>query len=259
MRKLFGAVAILTVPVVLVSNTQAQDGQKRDEGTQSGVKHLITDSPWAKPVTLRVQGDDWEGRDRRLENPGAPETPSASPTRAPTGRADPDSRPNSVARPALIVRWDSAAPVREACAKAGLQPYAFSCYSTIMFASGQADKFDALTRDFYILTVANYPRTVLPRRDQGAPQHSAEANAALERLGDRLKTKTILKRNGKQDIVPEKVLPAAQSLLEVFFFSRSASINTQDRTVAFECSLDPVEIRSRFNLSKMTFDGKLEL
>ncbi len=254
MAKVAGVIASLLMPIVLLS-TGFRSAQNEDARTALEIKRLITDSPWAKPVNLGMKGEDWaeEGNPSRLSNtPTAGTGPSSMRT---------EGNPNSAARSQSVVRWDSSSPMRDACAKAGMEPYAFSCYSKIMLVSGQSEKFDALAKEFYILTVSNYPKDALPRRDQDAPQHSSEANAALERLGQRLKSKTVLRRKGKESIAPEKVLvlPAGQSLLVVVFFSRLASITLDDGNVVFESIHDLVEIRSRFNLKKMTLNGRLEL
>jgi hypothetical protein len=254
MAKVAGVIASLLMPIVLLS-TGFRNAQNGDARTPLEIKRLVTDSPWAKPVTLGAKGDDWvEGSNQ------------SSLSKAPVDRTGPSSvgadvNPNRAARSQSVVRWDSSSPVQEACAKAGMEPYAFSCYSKIMLVSGQSEKFDALAKDFYILTVSNYPKAALPRRDQDAPQHSSESNAALERLGERLRSKTLLKRKAKESIAPEKVLvlPAGQALLVVVFFSRSASISPDDGNVVVELIQDPVEIRVRFNLKKMTVNGRLEL
>src|SRR3954452_15444669 len=192
MAKVLGVIASVFMPMILLS-TGFRNAQNQDAGPPLEFKRLITDSPWAKPAGVRVKGDDWAGGDNLMRPANAPAgappvgTDSGGPVQRPDGGADPGSE----ARSQSVVRWDSAFPVRDACAKAGLAPYAFSCYSKIMIVSGQSEKFDALAKDFYILTVSNYPKAALPRRDQDAPQHSSEANAALERLGERLKFKTL--------------------------------------------------------------------
>ncbi|MFL6446591.1 MAG: hypothetical protein ACJ746_02725 [Bryobacteraceae bacterium] len=259
MAKVVAVIAFLAVPLHLLSHTDAQSGHKAEARSHSRIERLITDSAWAKPVIVQVKGDNWEPNGTRLGAHNA-DTGLADGTNA-SGRIPTVGSSGSVVRPPSVVRWDSAAPVREACAKAGLEPYAFSCYSKIMFVSGQAEKFDALAKEFYILTISNYPKAALPRRDQDAPQHSTAANAALDRLGERLKNKTFLKRKGKEDIAPEKVLvlPAGQNLLVVAFFSRFVSITVQDGSIVFESINDPVMIRSRFNVNKMLVNGKLEL
>src|SRR3954467_2655525 len=252
MAKVVAVIAFLTVPLHLLSHTDSQSGQKSEAWSHAMIERLITDSAWAKPVTVQVKGDNWEPTETRLGAAKADTGPAAlaDGTNA-SGRIPTVGSSGSVARPPSVVRWDSAAPVREACAKAGLEPYAFSCYSKIMFVSGQTEKFDALAKEFYILTISNYPKAALPRRDQDAPQHSTAANAALDRLGERLKTKTFLRRKGKEDISPEKVLvlPAGQNLLVVAFFSRSVSITVRDGRIVFESINDPVMIRSQFRVN----------
>lgn len=254
MAKVAGMIASAFMPFVLLS-TGSLTALNADRQTPLEIKRLITDSPWAKPVTLGAEGDD------RVEGSNPSQSSNARVEGAGRSSAGAEVSPNVAARSQSVVRWDSAFPVREACAEAEMEPYAFSCYSKIMLLSGQSEKFEALVKDFYILSVSNYPKAALPRRDQDWPQHSPEAKGALERLGQRLKAKTLLKRKGKPSIAPEQVLvlPAGQALLVVFFFSRSAPITLEDSSVGFESIQDPVEIRSRFNLRKMKVNGRLEL
>ncbi|MFL6417080.1 MAG: hypothetical protein ACJ74Y_15565 [Bryobacteraceae bacterium] len=264
--KVLGAIVLVSVLVPFAPSAVARMAEDERPLTPAEIKRIITDSPWAKPVLLRMNAEDWPPRDSRpradsaggMGAEGAPArtNPGGGIQNTATGEAR-----GSTDRLRSVVRWDSAAPVREACARAGMESYSFSCYSKIMFVSGQAEKFDTLAKEFYILTVSDYPEDALPRRDRDLPQHSSAANTAFERLGERIKAKTLLKRKGKENIAPEKVivLPAGQTLLVIAFFPRSASVNVQDGSVVFESIRDPVVIRARFNLTKMVLNGKLEL
>src|SRR5437773_10491971 len=63
------------------------------------IKKMVTDSPWAKQANVHLKGDTLAavaaGTDRTMES--APATPQ------------------------ILVRWDSAFPVCEACEKVGLE------------------------------------------------------------------------------------------------------------------------------------------
>lgn len=217
-----------------------------DQWSEQEIKIMVTDSPWAKEANVRVKG-------------------SADAIQAPrTGRVAGDS-PEGVpalpgetvpATPHIIVRWDSAVPVYDACAKGGMERHLFSCASKLLYLSGLSQKFAELAKEFYIVSMSNYPR-----RGSDAPQHSAAANAALERLGQRIQQATLLKRKGRNPIKPARIvaLPAGQAMLLMVFFSRTEALALDDKEVSFESADGTIEVRSTFNLRKMVYKSKLEL
>jgi hypothetical protein len=206
-----------------------------DQWSEQEIKRMVTDSPWARELTARVKGSD-----ALFESPLS------------AGEAAP--------APRIVVRWDSAAPVAEACAKGGMERYLFSCASKLLFLSGLSQKFEELSKEFYIVSMSNYPNT-LGTKERDAPQHSDAANAALERLSDRVRKATFLKRKGKDPIEPARVvaLPAGQALLLMVFFSRAASLTFDDGEVVFESADRTMEFKTKFNLRKMIYRGKLAL
>ena len=178
------------------------------DSSERAIREMVTDSPWAREASVTIKGDGGAL--------GTALTGSA-------GSIGGDAIAATAAVPTIIVRWESAAPVCEACAKGGLEKYFFSCYSKIMYLSGLSAKFVELSRAFYILTMSNYPKQ--PSAGDGdAPQHSAAANAqhwSGWRRG--CNTWTLLRRKGKAPLLPAKVLilPAAgPALLPVILFSR---------------------------------------
>src|SRR6202035_1592681 len=157
-------------------------------------KRMVTDSPWAREASVHVRGGAIPGVETRplgggLDQPGT----------AVTGRAGGDSL---TAAPQILVRWDSAAPVYQACSKGGMERHLFSCASKLLYLSGLGKKFDELREGFYIVGMSNYPKTL---RDEEAPQHSEAANAALERMSRRIQQATFLKRKGKSPSRPVHV------------------------------------------------------
>jgi hypothetical protein len=214
--------------------------------SERATREMVTDSPWAREANVTIKGNDvmLVGRET-----------------GPVGQIGRDAATDAVpAIPRIIIRWESAAPVCEACARGGLERYLFSCYSKLMYLSGLSEKFNELSRTFYILSMSNYPKPPLGR-DGDAPQHSPASNAALERMGERLQQATFIRRKGKAPLRPTKalVLPAGQALLPVIFFPRTDSITLEDKDVSFESNGDMVDVKSKFNLRKMVVKGALEL
>ena len=73
--------------------------------------------------------------------------------------------------------------------------------------------------------------------------------------------KTILKRTGTTKLLPAQVLvlPAGQTLLTIIFFPRSAALALDDKEVVLEMSDKRIDVKSRFNLTKMIYQGRLEI
>ena len=166
-----------------------------------------------------------------------------------------DSSPSA---PQIQVRWDSAAPVYEACAKGGMERHLFSCSSKLLYLSGLGKKFDELRKEFYIVGMSNYPKAL---RGEDAPQHSEAANAALDRMSRRIQQTTFLKRKGKPPSKPSYIvaLPAGPALLLMVFFPRTDALSLADKEVVFESTNGTIDVKATFNLRRMLYQGKLEL
>jgi hypothetical protein len=218
--------------------------------SEQEIKRMVTDSPWAKEASVQVPGGAIPSVETGPLGGGldVPRSPAA-------GGAGGDS---STVPPQILVRWDSAVPVYEACSKGGMERHLFSCASKLLYLSGLGKKFDELRKDFYIVSMSNYPKAL---RGEAAPQHSEAANAALERMSRRIQQATYLKRKGKSPSRPAHVvtLPAGQALLLMVFFPRTEVLVEADKEVLFESADGMIELKAKFNLRKMVYQGKLEL
>src|SRR5579871_1639143 len=224
--------AVLTIPFLLLG-----------QWSEPQIRNMVTDSPWAKQAKVSIRGQIDSSFDSRRGAGGAE-----------------DPNPVEAGAP-IVVRWDSALPVREACAAGGLERYLFSCYSKLLSLSDQSRKFAELAKSFYIITVADFPGNMAPARARYAPQHSDAANAALTEMGQRLQRGTALRRKGKDPFRPDRVLvlPAGRDFLVVAFFSRLEHIGPEEKTVTFEMDDGSIDIQARFDLRKMSYKGTLAL
>ena len=219
----------------------------------------MTDSPWAKEGTVSIKGARNPvigAGGMRGNSGGVADVPGVAGVGG--ARAQPDMPEDGAPLPHILIRWDSAAPIYEACSSGGLETYLFSCYSKLLYLSGMPKKFDELAHEYYIIGMSNYPND-LSGRDRDAPQHSAAADAALGRMGERIRLATALKRKGKDALEPAKVLvlPAGSSLLVMLFFPRSTSVSLEDKEVSLESSDGVIEVRCRFKLKPMLRNGSL--
>ena len=147
--------------------------------------------------------------------------------------------------PHVVIRWDSAAPVREAMKKVSL--------------SKAVDEDDV--KAFYIVTVDGLR---FPRRP-GAPVRPGQASGPRPLPSDQfdnLKNVTSLTAKGKDPVQPGKADMALgeDGMMTVrFYFPRSADFSLDDKEVTFQTKLMRMEVKQKFSMKDMTFDGRLAL
>lgn len=146
--------------------------------------------------------------------------------------------------PHVIIRWDSAAPVREAMKKVSI--------------TKAVDDGDVIA--FYIITIDGLPR--MGRRAQTEKPSASPRRPLPPEEQDRFKAVTNLAAKGKEAVQPAKIdaLSNEDGRMTIhFYFPRTADFSLDDREVSFSTRLGPMELKQKFNLKDMTFDGKLAL
>ena len=206
--------------------------------SEADAHQVLESSPWAKTIVagiarrrsedeLREGGqmgqpkgvgyDGVEDKKRSLKeeigNPLVPGKPL--PSTAPTIR--------------LLVRWESALPVRVAELKAHEPPP------------------PVLSDDGYVIAV------------YGVPASFAKGDPTS--LGKPLKESAALKREGKKDIPPSRVevFELENSVVVAFLFPLSAEIGKRDGVVEFSALIGRLQVSQHFLVEAMQFQGKLEL
>ena len=150
--------------------------------------------------------------------------------------------------PHVVVRWDSAPPVREAMKKV-----------TVTKAVQEED-----VKAFYILTVegVRMPGRGGDRERSSAPPQASGPSRLPPEQADRLKATTTLTAKGKNAVNPAEVVVMTGEdgkMTFRYYFPRSADFSLDDREVIFQTSLMRFEVKQRFAMKDMTFDGKLAL
>jgi hypothetical protein len=156
------------------------------------------------------------------------------------------------------VRWQTALPVREALLRrSGASKADNSEVAAKLTASAPG----------YVIAVLGLPERIPSRtgrygrgadseddsdtRDRDSRDRSSEAL-------DRLKSSTYLSRNGRATIFPDKVERDPDGTV-LFTFPRSNSISLDDKEVEFVMRLGSTEIKRKFKLKDMVYQGRLEL
>ena len=116
---------------------------------------------------------------------------------------------------------------------------------------------------YYILSA-----TGLPMMGQGRGQGGQEKKAApspeerRNAMVARMKESTMLERKGKDPIYPERVeiLEGNNARLFVFLFPKEEqAITMGDKEVVFHSKLGAMDLKAKFSLKEMMYEGKLEL
>ena len=132
-----------------------------------------------------------------------------------------------------LVRWESAKPIRDAAKKELPKEFAGS----------------------YIISVSG-----LQLGGRGRDGVSGGEGGGPQGLEDRLKQGTQLERKGADPIAPEKVLLNQQAQVRYFVFPRgSQPIQASDKEVVFHISMGLMELKVKFALKDMAYQGQLAL
>ena len=252
----------LVFSAVLVSSAeQSWRGKPLAEWTEDDARQVLSNSPWAKLVTPRVErpensrgglggrrggmgggmgGSGMGGPGMgggRVGMGGGGGLGGGSGTGYPGGgrSSDPDMGgidrepgDRDAAPPAVTVRWESALPVREAQLKLHQE-------------SVSADE------PYYAIAVSGLP--------------SRMANRDPQELRSRLLSDSYLKLKGKKKIAlaDVKLLTRDENAVLLLLFPKSQEITAGDKEIEFSTRVARMEIKQKFLLADMTFDGKLQL
>jgi hypothetical protein len=139
------------------------------------------------------------------------------------------SGPAARSTPKAVVRWESAAPVL-AATKQQLPPE----------AAGH-----------YVISVSGLP--VWQRGDNG------QQGDRMQHIQERLRESTSLQAKGRDPMPPDKISRDRENNL-LFFFAKGVNpLSADDKEATFLTKLGPMDIKVKFALKDMLYQGKLEL
>lgn len=144
--------------------------------------------------------------------------------------------PAAFSAPKVIVRWETAAPIRDASRAAEI-PW--------------AGRIGGWEQQFYVITASGVP---FGGRQQMDPER-------VQQLQQRLLSGASLTPKGKSRVAPERVFVASApgGTTLIFLFPRSAAISADDKDVTFETAAGALHIKAKFNPRDMAYHGKLAL
>jgi hypothetical protein len=139
----------------------------------------------------------------------------------------------------VIVRWDSAAPLRDVAARTE--------------APADVKNMADWSKGFYVVTVSGLPTS---RSRSADDQESLDSERT-----ERMKMLTTLRIKGKNSVSPARIetFTTPEGRATSFLFSRDVAISPDDKELSFETELGASSIKMKFTLKDMLYHGKLEL
>jgi hypothetical protein len=224
--------------ILLLAAAPAWKDQPIASWSPEDIRQILEHSPWAKVVIAGIARRQTEDERREGGNMGQPHgvgydgvddrkviLPNLSANPFATDKTPPPKSP--VIR--LLVRWESALPIRAAELKAHeAQP-------------------PTLSDDGYSIAV------------YGVPASYAKGDPSS--LGRPLKESAALKREGKKDVPPSsvEVFQLENSVAVVYVFPLSAELSKKDAVVEFSALIGRLQVSQHFLIEEMQYQGRLEL
>ena len=249
----FAALAICCAVVLI-----AEDFWQKKPYTAWGEKdaqRILQNSPWAHQVSINVGGafpsnEGGTGRRGRGSDsiggsdatPGEMDNPNMngpnSRGRGSRGGASMESL-DSGGAVMLVVRWESATPVRQATVVAKL--------GREKATSEEAARFLNQTLPGYVISVMGLPANM--------------GRMPADKLNEIAKTASSLRIKDKEAIPATKAeaVPHERNVDIYFVFSKSTPIELDDKEVEFALRLGRIDVRRKFRLKEMVIGDKLEL
>jgi hypothetical protein len=251
MKRLLSLISISLFLAVLASGQFWHKKEFADWNDQE-VQKILRDSPWARPVLISFEISSspvmQRSRDNREITTSAGSSrdssccqdamPDKSAMRAGVGDARiPDVSPQS-ATLTVIVRWQSALPVRQAIVK--------TRFGSEVNTSSEAAKLLESEPQFHVVGVIGLPAQ------------------AMQQKREEIKTDAFLRIKGKPPLGAADVLASqeAGSVNLYLLFPKTGAagnfITTQDQEVEVGLKLGSRNIRRKFKVKDMVYKGKLE-
>ena len=249
MYKCAALLVLLGVGLLARSTSDFWKEKAYTQWTDDEITRMLSDSPWAQSSKANTQGSR-QGMGRQgggMGRRGGWGYPGGG---YPGGGGGYPGSGEWTPQFTATIRWQTALPVREALLRQS--------------GSTKTDDSSVLTAPVtsYVIAVLGVPET-LPSSGRGRYGRRSDDDRSREDrdadLLDRLKSATYLSRKDKASIFPEKVARAQDGTTILFTFARSAPISLDDKEVEFVTRFGPAEIKHKFKLKDMVYQGRLEL
>lgn len=190
--------AFACASLILMAADPWKDKQSSD-WTEKDANRVLTNSPWAQTASAQMDSSQMGGGMGRGGGMGGPGGGIGGPGGGPEdgigggggGMRGPGGGMGGPVRqaPKILVRWESAAPVREAA---------------VRLENPQASTLAELTKDYYVVSTSGMPLMGGERRNP-RDQSQDRPRPDLNRLRERLRESTSLTIKGRDAIAPARL------------------------------------------------------
>ena len=209
------------------------------EWSDKDVARMMEDSPWSREVNILMAGRPSFSR-AGGESGGGGGFEGGGGGGGRGGRGGGGLGDSELARPALSlhVRWMSALPVKQALVRSSM--------SSEQQMDERTQQFLKRAETHYLVAVSDIPARMV------------NASEGTERF---VQAARIERGNHGEPLAPERVeaRPERNRMTLYFFFPRTNPITLEDKNVEFVLNAEQLEIKRKFKLQEMVYQGKLEL
>ena len=223
-HKWIAAAAMWTLGVAGLAAANFWDTKTYSEWSEKEVQEMLSDSPWARKLSVVIPIPPRASEDNLAGRGGGADDGG--------GRGGRGGFPVPSPQLKLVITWRSAQPVRQALIRL---PNGAT--------SASVDQAPLLERpEYYMITLA------------GVPTRYTRATATAT-------TTTFLRPGKKAPIALAQggMQAGGATLTMIFAFPRTNPITLEDKEVEFVTTLGTIEIKKKFNLKELVFNGELEL
>ena len=215
--------------------------------TQKDVQKLFNNSPWARQARALIVSTTPQAPGRSAVGDASSNDSGVPKGREPGGAgrlgsapSDVDQGPQSQVGVPVIVRWQSALPLRQA--------QMLGKYGDNVAVSPEAQKFLTDEPAIYVVAISGLAGSIVS---------AGSGDQARQNIAER----STLTVRGKLPLHPIDVdFLAVGSTVDVLIgFPRSTRITLEDQEVELACEIGRATVRYKFKLKDMVVRGKLEL
>lgn len=239
---------MVTAGAVFAASSAAWQKEEPAQWTSEDVYQVLNNSPWSKSVTVMVARNAGYGQSGGNGGTWGEGMPGGGMGRmggigVERGRSR-GGYPSSAQQGATVtVQWASALPVRLAEAK---------------LAGGTADSGAMKPMNQYVIAVIGFPKSGFVAR-QGQSGGGSDEPIDDDSLADHLKVITTLSLGGER-LNPTKVeLNQGRDGRAIFYFDKPETLSSHEKDAEFRVASDRMDLRKKFALKDMEYQGKLEL
>ena len=230
-RTLAGTVGVWLLLGAALAAADFWDEKDFTTWSDKEVEKMLTDSPWSQQVRIALGSLTERPQDR-----GVPATAGVPPAPVPDCGGGQFGR---IQRQKVTITWSGALPIQQALVRQAIGRDAP--------IPPESQALLAQDPPFYVVTVHGLP----------------PAFAFLASMSDAVKAGAMLKRKDAEPIAPYDFRlfrsAADQSLRAVFAFPKTDAVTLDHKDVEFIAKLGDTDIKRKFKLEDMVYNGRLEL